>query len=142
MPLRPPFRQRPLLALLMLSPALALAAEKNPTQFDTVTVTATRNEQSIGSVPSTVSVVDARQIDQQQIKNSKDLIRYEPGVSVSGSGSRFALLHGLTGRGQGGLHPDRIRRGVLALLQGTVEAITQCADDTAALAEQIQCLRQ
>ena len=101
MPLRPPFRQRPLLALLMLSPALALAAEKNPTQFDTVTVTATRNEQSIGSVPSTVSVVDARQIDQQQIKNSKDLIRYEPGVSVGGSGSRFGLS-GFSIRGIGG----------------------------------------
>ena len=101
MSLRPPFAHRPWLALLLLSPSLALAAEKNPTQFDTVTVTATRSEQSIGSVPSTVSVVDARQIDQQQIKNSKDLIRYEPGVSVGGSGSRFGLS-GFSIRGIGG----------------------------------------
>ena len=60
------------------------------------------------------------------------------GGHLHGHGARTGLFE----RGQGGLHPDRIRRGVLALLQGTVEAITQCADDTAALAEQIQCLRQ
>ncbi|PAV47971.1 heme/hemoglobin receptor [Pseudomonas sp. HAR-UPW-AIA-41] len=97
----PPFARRfPLLALL-LCPPLALASEAQPTQFDTVTVTATHSEQSLGSVPSTVSVVDARQIDQQQIKNMKDLVRYEPGVSVSGTGSRFGLS-GISIRGIGG----------------------------------------
>ena len=97
----PSFARRfPLLALL-LCPPLTLASEAQPTQFDTVTVTATHSEQSLGSVPSTVSVVDARQIDQQQIKNMKDLVRYEPGVSVSGTGSRFGLS-GISIRGIGG----------------------------------------
>ena len=40
----PPFARRPWLALLLLSPSLALGAEKAPNQFDTVTVTATRTE--------------------------------------------------------------------------------------------------
>lgn len=100
---RPPFARRPLLALLLLSPSLALAAEaaKTATQFDTVTVTATRNEQTLDQVPSTVSVQTERDIDQKNVNNIQDLVRYEPGVSVSGTGSRFGLS-GFTIRGIGG----------------------------------------
>ncbi|TRX72933.1 TonB-dependent hemoglobin/transferrin/lactoferrin family receptor [Pseudomonas mangiferae] len=101
MSIRPPFARRPWLALLLLSPSLALAAERNATQFDTVTVTATRNEQTLGEVPSTVSVQNEREIDQKNVKDIKDLVRYEPGVSVGGTGSRFGLS-GFTIRGIGG----------------------------------------
>lgn len=101
MPQRAPFARRPWLALLLLSPTLAPAAEPAASQFDTVTVTATRNEQTLDQVPSTVSVVGERQIDQQNINDIKDLVRYEPGVSVSGSGSRFGLA-GFSIRGIGG----------------------------------------
>lgn len=99
MSIRPPFAQRPLLALLLISPSLALAAEP-VTQFDTVSVTATRTEQTLLEVPSTVSVHSEREIDQQNAKNLKDVLRYEPGVSVSGTGSRFGLS-GATIRGIG-----------------------------------------
>lgn len=98
---RPPFARRHWLALVLLSPSLALAAEKPATQFDTVTVTTTRSEQTIGQVPSTVSVQTERDIDQKNVKDIKDLVRYEPGVSVGGSGSRFGLS-GFTIRGIGG----------------------------------------
>jgi hemoglobin/transferrin/lactoferrin receptor protein len=101
MSLRPPFARRPWLALLLLSPSLALAAEKTPTQFDTVTVTATRNEQTLAEVPSTVSVITERDIDQQNVMDIQQLVRYEPGVSVGGTGSRFGLS-GFTIRGLGG----------------------------------------
>jgi len=101
MPIRPPFARRPWLALLLLSPSLALAAESPVSQFDTVTVTATRSEQTLDQVPSTVSVQTEREIDQKNVKNIKDLVRYEPGVSVSGSGSRFGLS-GFSIRGIGG----------------------------------------
>ncbi|WP_263144647.1 TonB-dependent hemoglobin/transferrin/lactoferrin family receptor [Pseudomonas sp. RIT-PI-AD] len=100
-PVRPPHALRPWLALLLLSPSLALSAEKTATQFDTVTVTATRNEQTLGEVPSTVSVQSERDIDQKNVRDIKDLVRYEPGVSVGGSGSRFGLS-GFTIRGIGG----------------------------------------
>ncbi|MCU9951332.1 TonB-dependent hemoglobin/transferrin/lactoferrin family receptor [Pseudomonas sp. PDM13] len=101
MSLRPPFARRPWLALLLLSPSLALAAEKTATQFDTVTVTATRSEQTLDQVPNTVSVMTEREIDQKNVKNIQDLVRYEPGVTVSGAGSRFGLS-GFTIRGLGG----------------------------------------
>ncbi|MES2818584.1 MAG: TonB-dependent hemoglobin/transferrin/lactoferrin family receptor [Pseudomonadota bacterium] len=104
MSLRPPFPRSPWLALLLASPSLVQAAAEptaNPTQFDTVTVTATRNEQSLGQVPSTVSVQTEREIDQRNIKTIRDLVRYEPGLSVNGTGSRFGL-GGFTIRGIGG----------------------------------------
>ncbi len=101
MSLRPPFARKPWLVLLLLSPSLAAAADKTPTQFDTVTVTATRTEQKLDEVPSTVSVMTERDIDQNNVKDIKDLVRYEPGVSVGGSGSRFGLS-GFTIRGIGG----------------------------------------
>lgn len=100
--IRPPFARRPLLALLLLSPSLAMAAEaaKTATQFDTVTVTATRTEQTLDKVPSTVSVQTERDIDQKNVNNIQQLIRYEPGVSVSGTGARGGLS-GFTIRGLG-----------------------------------------
>ncbi|HWR78653.1 MAG TPA: TonB-dependent receptor plug domain-containing protein, partial [Pseudomonas sp.] len=96
--MNPPFPRRHWLALLLLSPSLALAAEPKsdepatqPTQFDTVTVTATRNASRVGEVPNVVSVISERQIDQGNVNTIQDLVRYQPGVSVSGTGSRFGL---------------------------------------------------
>ncbi|AWY39898.1 TonB-dependent hemoglobin/transferrin/lactoferrin family receptor [Pseudomonas putida] len=100
MSIRPPFAKRPWLSLLLLSPSLALASEP-VTQFDTVSVTATRTEQTLLQVPSTVSVHTEREIDQHNDKDLKDLVRYEPGVSVEGTGSRFgntgATIRGING---------------------------------------------
>ncbi len=98
---QPPFYVKPLLIALIAVNSAAIAAEKPATKFDAITVTTTRSEQKLSEVPSTVSVQDERQIDQQNIKNIQDLIRYEPGVSVSGGNSRFGLS-GFTIRGIGG----------------------------------------
>ena len=91
MHVRPPFHPKPLLIALLLANTAVIAAEKPATRFDAITVTTTRTEQKLSEVPSTVSVQDERQIDQQNIKNIQDLIRYEPGVSVAGGSSRFGL---------------------------------------------------
>ncbi|HCN45778.1 MAG TPA: TonB-dependent hemoglobin/transferrin/lactoferrin family receptor, partial [Pseudomonas sp.] len=56
-----------------------------------VTVSATRSAQDVSQVPSTVSVQTREQLDRQNVKNIKDLVRYEPGVSVSGTGQRSGL---------------------------------------------------
>lgn len=56
-----------------------------------ITVTATRSAQDISQVPSTVSVQTREQLDRQNVNNIKDLVRYEPGVSVSGTGQRSGL---------------------------------------------------
>ncbi|MDE0094521.1 MAG: TonB-dependent receptor [Gammaproteobacteria bacterium] len=70
-------------------------------QIETITVVATRTEHDLNKVPATVSVISAEQIERELSSNIADLIRYEPGVSVSGTGSRWGLA-GFTIRGIGG----------------------------------------
>ena len=89
MPLSPPFALRPCLALLLLSPSLALAGNAVP--LTPTTITATRTEQAVDSVPSTVSVQTREQLDRQNVNNIKELVRYEPGVSVGGAGQRAGI---------------------------------------------------
>ena len=101
MRMRPPFHGKPLLIALLLGNSAVIAAEKPATKFDAITVTTTRSAQKLSDVPSTVSVLDERQIDQQNINNIQELIRYEPGVSVSGGNGRFGVS-GFTIRGIGG----------------------------------------
>lgn len=69
--------------------------------LDAVIVTATRSEETLADVAATASVVDSQQIDRQLVRDIRDLVRYEPGVSVSTDASRFGLS-GFTIRGLGG----------------------------------------
>ncbi len=72
--------------------------------LDQVTVSATRQAQSIDSVPSTVTVHDRTDLDRQNVNTIRDLVRYEPGVSVGGAGQRA----GTTGYNIRGIDGDRI----------------------------------
>jgi hemoglobin/transferrin/lactoferrin receptor protein len=56
-----------------------------------ISVTATRGEREIDSVAGAVTVIDAEQIRRQLATDIKDLIRYEPGISVADSPGRFGL---------------------------------------------------
>ena len=69
-----------------------------------VTISATRHEQDVNSVPSTVSVHDRQELDRLNVGNSRDLVRYEPGVSVGGAGTRS----GNAGFNIRGIDGDRI----------------------------------
>ncbi|SDT38883.1 TonB-dependent receptor [Pseudomonas prosekii] len=69
-----------------------------------VTISATRQEQSIDSVPATVSVQTRDELDRNNVNSIKDLVRYEPGVSVGGAGQRS----GLTGYNIRGIDGDRV----------------------------------
>lgn len=51
-------------------------------RFDEISVTATRSETAVSQTPSSISVISADTIEEQQPKDIKDLLRYEPGVSV------------------------------------------------------------
>ena len=80
---------------------------KNPAQslaLQPTTITATRREQSVTEVPSSVAVLDRQQLDQQNVNSIKDLVRNEPGVSVGGAGQRA----GITGYNIRGIDGDRI----------------------------------
>ncbi len=84
-----------LLGLIVVLPGFACAEdEPEPvpvaeTVLDQVTVSATRTERATDEVPATVSVIEDDEIERQLAFDIKDLIRYEPGVSVSTSPARF-----------------------------------------------------
>jgi len=65
---------------------------------ETIVVTATRTAQSIDDVPATVSVVDDAEIENNLVNDVKDLIRFEPGVSVQSQPARFTAAGSGTGR--------------------------------------------
>ncbi|WP_313713668.1 TonB-dependent receptor [Pseudomonas sp.] len=56
-----------------------------------MTVSATRSAQDVSQVPSTVTVQTREQLDRQNVNNIQELVRYEPGVSVAGTGQRSGL---------------------------------------------------
>ena len=75
--------------------AAVTAAEADPaaeaTEFHRVVVTATRNERAIVDVPNTVDVIERVRMDELLVRDLKDLFRYEPGVTVTGSYGRFGI---------------------------------------------------
>lgn len=74
------------------TPADASAASPaDAKEFDRIQVTATRTERAVVDVPDTVSVIDRQQLDDQLIRDIKQLVRYEPGVTVTSSFGRFGL---------------------------------------------------
>ncbi|NIJ67882.1 TonB-dependent hemoglobin/transferrin/lactoferrin family receptor [Xanthomonas sp. 60] len=69
--------------------------------FDRVQVTATRTERALSDVAATVDVIDRQRMDDQLVHDIEDLVRYEPGVSVTRNATRFGLggfrIRGLDG---------------------------------------------
>ncbi len=63
-----------------------------------ITVTATRTPQESFDVPVTVTVIDAEEIERNLATDIKDLVRFEPGVTVPTSPSRFTAALASTGR--------------------------------------------
>ncbi len=87
------------------SPTTALADESTATlEEEVVTVVGTRTERSLKQVGATVSVISAEEIERTLTRDIADLVRYEPGVSVAGTGSRF----GLSGFNIRGIEGDRV----------------------------------
>ena len=94
--------QTPLAILIALGLSLPNAAEEDASDSaETITVVATRTERSLDDVAATVSVKTAEEIEEEVARDIADLVRFEPGVTVSGAGSRFGLT-GFNIRGIGG----------------------------------------
>ncbi|TCO78464.1 TonB-dependent hemoglobin/transferrin/lactoferrin family receptor [Chromatocurvus halotolerans] len=81
-------------------PDNAASDDRDPA-LETVTVVGTRTERRLSEVEATISVYGREDIDRWLVRDIQDLIRFEPGVSVAGGGSRFGL-EGFTIRGIGG----------------------------------------
>src|SRR5450830_405141 len=73
--------------------------------LEQVTISATRQEQDVNSVPNTVTVKDRQQLDRQNVNTIKQLVHDEPGVSVGGTGQRGGGISNYNIRGIDG---DRI----------------------------------
>lgn len=81
-------------ALAQASDSLQVAA----TMVAPLTVTATRQARPADEVAATVSVITDRQIEDDLASDIKDLIRFEPGVSVRSAPARFTAAGANTGR--------------------------------------------
>lgn len=69
-----------------------------PQELAPVTVLATRTETRTDEAPATVSVFTAAQIEAMLATDIKDLVRFEPGVSVVTQPARFGAALGTAGR--------------------------------------------
>ena len=105
-------------AIVALVACFAVRAEEPPADggadarlAETVVVTATRTERPRDEVAATVSVVTDADIDAAVAQHIGDLVRFEPGVSVPGTGSRFGRS-GFAIRGMGGNRVVTIVDGV------------------------------
>lgn len=58
--------------------------------YESITVTATRTDRDINEIAANITTIDAERVDAIAANNIRDLLRYEPGVNVEGSG-RFGL---------------------------------------------------
>lgn len=72
--------------------------------LNTISVSAPRVARDMKNVPVTLSVISAENIQEQMVTSIKDLIRYEPGISVANNPSRF----GMSGFNIRGLDGNRI----------------------------------
>lgn len=72
--------------------------ESDAVELDKVTVTATRSEKALSKAPVSVTVISAQEIEDGLIKDIKDLVREEPGVSVRNAPARFTAAGASTGR--------------------------------------------
>lgn len=98
-----PLHSRMLATVLLAVPAFtpAAAQQDESEALDTITVIATRTERSLEELASTVSVKTADDLERELARDIADLVRFEPGVTVAGTGSRFGLT-GFNIRGIGG----------------------------------------
>ncbi len=99
----------PTLSAMMVTSASAQAAANSsqitPTsklvaafELAPITVTATKIEQSTSDVAATVSVIDEKDREKTLANDIRDLIKYEPGISVRAAASRFTAAGSGTGR--------------------------------------------
>lgn len=63
-----------------------------------IVVTATRTAVKVEDIPVTVTVKDAEQIADELVTDIRNLVRFEPGVSVQRQPARFGAALGATGR--------------------------------------------
>ncbi|MGK7294900.1 MAG: TonB-dependent receptor [Candidatus Wenzhouxiangella sp. M2_3B_020] len=77
------------------------AESRQAVDLERVTVVAYRQPRSLSEVAGTVTIIDRERLRRDVALDIQDLVRYEPGVSVDGGGTRFGF-GGFRIRGLGG----------------------------------------
>lgn len=78
----------------------AARTDRNAPVMRDVVVSASRDEQDADSLPMTVDVIDAKQMEEEQIGDIRELAAKLPNVTVPRSPARFTLAGSPTGRDQ------------------------------------------
>ena len=86
------------LAIIAVPAAAGEVEAENQQQTGRITVTATRNPVLQEEAPATVTIITDQDIADQLATDIKDLVRFEPGVSVRRAPARFGAAIGATGR--------------------------------------------
>lgn len=68
---------------------VALAQESGGIVLDTITVTASKREQTLNTIDASVSVVSAAQLEERGIRTVDDLQKVFPGLSIANRGNRI-----------------------------------------------------
>ncbi|MEL6528840.1 MAG: TonB-dependent hemoglobin/transferrin/lactoferrin family receptor [Pseudomonadota bacterium] len=87
----------------------ALDGQVSPEGEGEITVTATRTPVKIEEAPATVTIITAEEIADQLATDTRDLVRFEPGVTVRRAPARFGAALGSTGRAR---NEDFVIRGI------------------------------
>lgn len=101
--------------LLATTPALATEADASTAEAEgqqqtgRIIVTATRTPVLQEESPATVKVITSEEIEDQLATDIKDVLRFEPGVSVRRAPARFGAALGTTGRAR---NEDIVIRGI------------------------------
>ena len=103
-----------ILALLPASSALAQSAADSHDSVDQVIVTANKRAQRLQDVPMSVAVVDAGQLDRQNITEVTDLVRSTPGLNSAGPFGALSI------RGIGSLSFARSAEGSVGVVVDNV----------------------
>lgn len=80
--------------LLVCSPAFSVETEMQPVEMGEVVVTATRQEESLVSVPANVTVITEEEIEQSAAQNVPELLRTIPGIlvnDIAGNGRNYTV---------------------------------------------------
>lgn len=87
-----------LIALSLSQAAMAAGEAEEAIEGEAIVVSATRTPVEIEDAPATVTVIDGEQIADELVTDIKDLVRFEPGITVRRAPARFGAALGSTGR--------------------------------------------
>ena len=107
-PVPGPLRHLLVTALSVLAPVAAardLPDEPDIHTLDTVVVVASRAAEPLSQVVASVAQVDREQLDRYLVRDPESLVRYVPGVAITGEPERF----GTRGFAIRGLEGNRVR---------------------------------